>query len=136
MAARKPVPNQVPRLLSFFLFFSPPMEDALRYQLLKILADSPAISQRQLAKKLGLSLGKTNYCLHALIDKGLIKAERFRQSSHKSGYVYVLTPQGIEAKARVTYRFLKKKMQEYESLKQEIAQLQQEVDRNNGDSDS
>lgn len=104
------------------------MKDSLKYNLLKILADKPALSQRQLAKELGISLGKTNYCLRALIDKGWIKAENFRQNPHKIRYLYKLTPGGIEEKARVTSRFLKQKLREYEEIKAEIEQLRKEAD--------
>jgi EPS-associated MarR family transcriptional regulator len=72
-------------------------------------------------------LGKTNYCLRALIDKGLIKARNFKKAKVRSGYAYYLTPKGIEEKARITYRFLRRKMEEYEKLKDEIEAMKQEV---------
>jgi len=104
------------------------MDDSLRYSLLKLLAENPHLSQRELAKELGISLGMTNYCLRALIDKGLVKAGNFKNSRSKAAYLYKLTPKGIEEKARVTYRFLKQKQREYEELKQEIERLRQEVE--------
>lgn len=74
-----------------------------------------------------MSLGKTNYCLKALIDSGWIKASNFKNSNNKSAYAYLLTPRGIEEKAQISLRFLKYKIHEYELLKQEIADLEQEV---------
>ncbi len=87
------------------------------------IEDRPGLSQRELAALLGVSLGKTNYILKALIQKGLIKAGKFKQSENKTGYIYLLTPQGIEEKARITYRFLKRKKREYERLEKEIQRL-------------
>ena len=84
-------------------------------------------TQRQLAVDLGFSLGKLNYCLKALIDKGLVKAENFCNSDHKRGYAYRLNPAGIKEKARVTLRFLRKKEQEYEHLKTQLAELREEA---------
>jgi len=104
------------------------MDDATNYQLLKTLEANPELTQRDLAKELGFSLGKTNYCLRALMDKGLVKACNFRNSRNKTAYIYKLTPQGIEEKARVTYRFLKRKQREYEQLKREIEELAQECE--------
>ena len=103
------------------------MQEDTRYYLLKHIHDNPNISQRELAAKAGISLGKTNYCLRALIEKGLIKADNFRKNSNKAGYLYVLTPKGIEEKARVTFRFWKRKQKEYERLKAELEVLSQEV---------
>ena len=103
-----------------------PMEDT-HFRLLKLLQAKPDLSQRDLARELGTSLGKVNYCLNALIDKGLIKVRNFRDSNNKLGYAYLLTPRGIESKATITVQFLKRKMTEYEMLKTEIEQLQREV---------
>jgi len=86
------------------------------------------MSQRQLASELGISLGKTNYCLKALIDKGLLKAGNFRRNPNKLQYGYLLTPKGFEEKAKATLRFLKKKQQEYEQLQREIEMLREEVE--------
>ena len=85
------------------------------------------MTQRQLAQQLGVSLGKANYCLKALIDKGLIKARNFKNSDNKRAYLYVLTPKGIEEKSRISVSFLKRKMDEYERLKTEIEDLKREV---------
>lgn len=86
------------------------------------------MSQRELAHALGFSLGKTNYCLQALIDKGLVKARNFRNSQNKLAYAYKLTPQGIKAKVEAGIAFLRRKQREYETLQVEIEQLRQEVE--------
>ncbi len=104
------------------------MSDETHYKILNSLQRNPQISQRDLAIELGVSLGKANYCLRALIERGLVKARNFQKSDNKRAYSYLLTPQGIEEKARVTLRFLKHKMNEYETLKREISQMQQEVE--------
>ena len=104
------------------------MDDSTDYQFLKALEANPEISQRQLARELGVSLGKTNYCLRALIEKGWVKAENFYRNPDKGRYLYVLTPKGIDARARLTKRFLQRKLREYEELKAEIARLQDEVE--------
>jgi len=101
--------------------------DEYRYKIFKLVEANPEISQRELARELGISLGKVNYCLKALIEKGLLKASNFRNSQNKMAYVYKLTPSGIEEKANVTVRFLKQKTSEYESLKSEIEFLRQEA---------
>jgi len=88
---------------------------------------NPKLTQRELSSRLGLSLGKINFLMRALIEKGLIKAENFKNSSNKSAYLYFLTPLGIEEKAKTTYRFLKRKIEEYEKLEIEIQQLKKEV---------
>ena len=106
----------------------PPMEDT-HLRLLRLLEARPELSQRDLARELGTSLGKVNYCLNALIDKGLVKVRNFRNNQNKLGYAYLLTPRGIESKATITVHFLKRKMAEYEMLKSEIEQLQREIDR-------
>lgn len=103
------------------------LTDEYRYKILKLLAAQPEISQRELAKSLGVSLGKANFCLKALIDIGFIKASNFRNSQNKLAYMYLLTPTGIEAKSSITLRFLKSKMQEYEILQAEINALMQET---------
>lgn len=102
------------------------MEDT-HFRLLRLLEARPELSQRDLARELGASLGKVNYCLHALIDKGLVKARNFRNNRNKLGYAYLLTPRGIDRKATITVQFLRRKMAEYENLKSEIEQLQREV---------
>ena len=78
-----------------------------------------------------MSLGKTNYCLRALVDKGLVKARNFKNNRHKRAYLYILTPAGLEAKARITARFLQRKMDEYKALKREIVSLREELGRSN-----
>lgn len=103
------------------------LNDEYRYKILKRLEHEPEVSQRELAKDLGISLGKINYCLKALIERGLVKANNFRNSSNRSAYAYYLTPKGFEEKARVTMTFLKYKLAEYEALKFEIDNLQREA---------
>jgi EPS-associated MarR family transcriptional regulator len=88
---------------------------------------NPKITQRELSSHLGLSLGKINFLMRALIEKGWIKAENFKNSKHKSAYLYCLTPQGLEEKAKTTCRFLKRKIEEYEKLEIEIRKLKKEV---------
>lgn len=105
----------------------PAISDEMRCQLLRRLAVDPNVSQRQLAGELGISLGKLNYSLQALISKGWVKAGNFARSPNKKGYGYLLTPKGVEAKARLTIRFLHDKITEYEKLMVEIAELQREV---------
>jgi len=103
------------------------LSDENRYQLLKLLEESPEMSQRQIAAALGVSLGKVNFCLRALIEIGSVKVANFSRSPNKKAYVYLLTPKGIEEKAKVTLRFLAKKQNEYEELKREINELKNEV---------
>ena len=97
-------------------------------KVLRHLEDNPEITQRELARELGISLGKVNYCLKALIEKGWVKANNFKNSNNKAAYAYLLTPTGIERKAQITARYLRRKMEEYEALTQEIEQLKSEVD--------
>lgn len=103
------------------------MKDEITYKLLKLIEAEPHLSQREIAQKMGVSLGKTNYCLKALIDKGFIKLQNFYNNKKKSTYIYLLTPQGIEEKAAVTYRFLQRKINEYKNIKQEIESLKVEA---------
>lgn len=103
------------------------LDEKTRYRLLKLLDANPALSQRQLAEALGVSVGKTNYCLRALLDKGLVKVRNFRDSSNKLAYAYYLTPKGAQAKVKATAQFLKVKMKEYEQVQHEIEELQREV---------
>jgi EPS-associated MarR family transcriptional regulator len=103
------------------------LHDDLRYRILKQLEANPAISQRELAEALGVSLGRANYCLRALIDKGLVKVDNFRRKDNKLAYAYLLTPAGIADKVVVTRRFLQRKLTEYDVLKAEIEALQREV---------
>lgn len=103
------------------------LQEDTTFRVLRLLEREPDISQRELADRLGLSLGGLNYCLKALMDKGLVKLENFSKSRHKLGYVYILTPTGLAAKAALTGRFLKRKMAEYEALKAEIESLNAEA---------
>ena len=103
------------------------LSDEYRYKILKRLEADPEISQRELAGELGISLGRVNYCVQALIEKGLVKANNFRNSKNKKGYAYLLTPRGIEDKAKMTVEFLKIKLAEHEALTNEIKSLQQEA---------
>lgn len=103
------------------------LSDDLRFKLLRLLAEEPQISQRDLASRLGISVGKTNYCLSALIEKGSVKISNFRKADNKLAYAYLLTPQGLEEKARITVSFLKRKVLEYAELQTEIETLRQEV---------
>jgi EPS-associated MarR family transcriptional regulator len=99
----------------------------LEYRALKILEQQPNLTQRQLAKELGVSLGKTHYLVKALIAVGWVKVDNFQRSDNKWGYAYLLTPMGIVEKAAITARFLVRKQREHTQLQEEIAQLQEEV---------
>jgi EPS-associated MarR family transcriptional regulator len=101
--------------------------DEYHLKTLKILEDNPALSQRSLARELKLSLGKANYILNALIQKGYIKVIRFKNSNTKRAYAYYLTPEGIKKKIDLTYKFFKMKSLEFELLKQEIQSLEQDI---------
>ncbi|HEX7153252.1 MAG TPA: MarR family EPS-associated transcriptional regulator [Thermoanaerobaculia bacterium] len=103
------------------------ISEEVRYRLLKLLAEHPDASQRQVARELGISLGKANYCLRALMERGLVKVRNFRNSENKTAYAYILTPQGLEEKIDVTSAFLRRKMAEYDLLREEIGRLQAEV---------
>ena len=98
-----------------------------KYQILKSLEQDSNLTQRQLSEGLGISLGKVNYCLKRLIHKGFVKINNFKNSNHKLQYSYLLTPKGIEEKARLALDFLRIKTQEYEALRQEIESLEQEA---------
>ena len=97
-------------------------------KLLREIKKTPAMTQRELSSRLGISLGKVNFLIKALIHKGLIKVDNFKKSNNKSAYLYILTPQGLEEKSRITYRFLKRKMDEYRQLTEEIRELKKEVE--------
>lgn len=105
-------------------------DDPVNLDLLKTLEGNPSVSQRDLAKHLGISLGKVNFCLNALVEKGWVKVNNFRNSENKLAYAYVLTPRGIEARARMTVHFLRYKMEEYERLKAEIEALRRDAEQN------
>ena len=102
-------------------------QDEIQLKVLRILHEQPELSQRNLAKELGVSLGGINYCFKALVDKGWIKLENFSASKHKLGYIYVLTPSGLKSKSLLTMDFLKKKLLEYEQLSNEINVLKAEA---------
>lgn len=102
--------------------------DSHNYRLLKLLEVNPHMSQRDLAQAMGVSLGKINYCLKALVEKGFVKLENFRRNEDKRMYAYLLTPKGIEEKARVTLAFLQRKLAEYEAIRGEIEELRKEVE--------
>ncbi|MDO9280840.1 MAG: MarR family EPS-associated transcriptional regulator [Methylotenera sp.] len=103
------------------------LTDEYRYKILKLVEAKPETSQRELAAELGISLGKANFCLKALMKVGLLKATNFRNSQNKLAYMYLLTPSGIEAKSIITLRFLRAKIKEYELLQAEISLLMQET---------
>jgi EPS-associated MarR family transcriptional regulator len=103
------------------------LTDEYRCKILRILEEDPDISQRELARALGISLGRANFCLQALIEKGWIKVNNFKNSNNKKAYMYLLTRRGMAEKARVTSRFLERKVAEYEALRREIEQLQREA---------
>ena len=103
-------------------------QEDVRFRILRLLQDNPHLTQRELAETLGISLGKANFCVKALLDKGLIKLHNFKASRNKLAYSYLLTPAGVAEKAALTARFLGRKMAEYEQLKAEIESLKQECD--------
>lgn len=103
--------------------------DSHHYKLLKLIEANPAMQQREMAKAMGVSLGKANYCLKALVQKGLVKMDNFRRHDNKLAYSYLLTSGGFEEKARLTLRFLKHKMAEYEAIRSEIEDLRREAER-------
>lgn len=99
------------------------LQEDTYFRVMNILQANPDLTQRELAEKLGVSVGGLNYCLKALINRGWIKMQNFSNSKNKFGYVYILTPRGIAEKAELTSNFLKRKLEEYEALKAEIATL-------------
>ncbi len=102
-------------------------QDEIQFKVLRMLHEQPELSQRNIAKELGVSLGGVNYCFKALVEKGWIKLENFSASKHKLGYIYVLTPSGLKSKSILTVNFLKKKLLEYEQLSNEINVLKAEA---------
>ena len=99
----------------------------MRFEIIRLLEANPEMSQRDVARELGISLGKTNYCLRALVEVGWIKVSNFKNSQNRTAYLYLLTPRGIEAKASLALQFLKRKMREVETLRAEIEQLRTET---------
>lgn len=104
------------------------MDEERHLKTLRLLERNPEMTQRELADALGVSVGAANYCLKALVGKGWVKLENFQKNPNKLGYLYLLTPMGITAKAQLAVSFLRQKKLEYEDLKVEIEQLQAEVD--------
>ena len=105
------------------------LQEDTYFRAMRILQQTPDLTQRELAKKLGISIGGVNYCLKALMEKGLVKMKNFATSKNKFGYVYVLTPAGIAEKAAITQRFFQRKLDEYEALKGEIEELRSEIEK-------
>ena len=103
------------------------LTDEYRSKILRLLEACPEISQRALARELGVSLGRANYCLKALTEKDLVKANNFKNSNNKKAYMYFLTRKGIAEKARATARFLNRKLAEHEALQREIELLRREM---------
>jgi EPS-associated MarR family transcriptional regulator len=95
-------------------------EDEDKFKVLREIQKKPNYSQRRLANDLGFSLGKLNYCVKALKQKGLIKIKNFKKNKNKINYIYVLTPKGLDYRIKLTLRFMKKKMNEYDELRKEI----------------
>jgi EPS-associated MarR family transcriptional regulator len=107
--------------------------EEIHYKLMRLLQANPQLSQRDAARELGISLGKVNYCLRALMAKGWIKAANFKNSQNKAAYMYLLTPRGLEQKAVLTLQFLNVKLREYEALRTEIEQIQREAQTDSGE---
>jgi len=103
-------------------------EQEIRYKLLKLLTAESNLSQREMAKRMGISLGKTNYVLTELANKGIIKIKRFKSAVNKIPYTYILTPEGIEEKAKITLSFLKRKLVEYEEIRRQIEEITNEAE--------
>ena len=103
-------------------------DQEIRYRLLRILSSEGELTQRRMAREIGISLGKVNYCLSELTRQGFLKIHRFRASMNKIHYIYLLTPRGLEEKARLTVDFLRRKMREHEEIKRQIKELAREVE--------
>ena len=108
---------------------SPNQRDYVRYKVIQILDQNPHATQRELAVELGVSLGAINFCIKALVEKGLVKVQSFMRSDNKLAYAYILTPKGVVEKSEITSEFLQRKKQEYVILKQEIIALQEEYNK-------
>ncbi len=107
------------------------IDKEIHLKLLRLLAENPQVSQRELAEHLGVSLGKANYCLQALVERGLVKARNFKNNANKRAYLYLLTPKGVREKAQISVRFLQRKIEEHEALRAEIEELRHEL-KNDG----
>lgn len=103
------------------------LDEETHYRLLNLIEENPDISQRQLAEVLGVSVGKINYCVKALVDVGHVKLNNFKASKNKLGYAYLLTPKGIREKSKVAMRFLELKQMQYDAIKKEIRELKREL---------
>jgi EPS-associated MarR family transcriptional regulator len=113
-------------------------KEEIQLSLLRLLENNPELTQRGMTKGMGISLGKINYCLTELSKQGLIRVERFKNAKNKTAYMYHLTPNGIEAIGKLTFNFLKKKIREYDDLKEEIKTLNdllKETDTDTNDSE-
>jgi EPS-associated MarR family transcriptional regulator len=108
------------------------IQEETQFRIMRILQDNPDLTQRELARELGMSVGGLNFCLNALIEKGLVRMANFQKSKNKFKYVYLLTPQGIAERVALTSRFLKSKMEEYDALKVEIEALKAEMGEEQG----
>jgi len=106
------------------------IDEEIHLKILRLLQDNSMITQREMNRKMGVSVGKINYCISALSEKGLIKIERFNKAQNKSAYMYRLTPKGFEEIARLTLSFLRLKVSEYNRIKQEIQSLYGQVNQN------
>ena len=104
------------------------IDQEIHLKLLRHLAANPQVSQRELAEHLGVSLGKANYCLQALVEKGLVKARNFKNSANKRAYLYLLTPKGLRVKTQIGVQFLQRKIEECEALRTEIDELREELE--------
>jgi EPS-associated MarR family transcriptional regulator len=109
------------------------LQEDTYFRVMRILQENPDLTQRELAQKLGISVGGLNYCLKALMEKGWVKMKNFANSKNKFGYIYVLTPAGIAEKATITHRFLQRKLEEYEALREEIQALKAALGQRNLD---
>jgi len=105
------------------------LDEETHYRVLRLLSANPEISQRDLARELGISLGKVNYCVKALVERGWVKVANFKNSRNKVAYSYLLTPRGLEHKGRLAVQFLRTKAREYEDLNAEIERMRVEAER-------
>jgi EPS-associated MarR family transcriptional regulator len=103
------------------------MDEEIRYKILSILKDDPNLTQREMMQQTGVSLGKVNYCVSALVEKGQIRVERFKNNSNKAAYLYHITPSGLKAFSNLSLRFLKIKLKEYDRIKVQIESLYEQV---------
>ena len=106
-----------------------PLEQDIRYRLFKTLSENPNLTQREIADRMGISLGKTNYCIAEFVKRGFVTMQRFGESKTKLRYLYVLTPRGIEQKGILAVQFLRRKLEEYEQIKQQIQELGRDIQK-------